>query len=554
MKKKFLKLASVLMVITMVFTMAFSSFTVSAADGDTSEVGEKIVTFLEKAMYNVSQKIIDVVVGGITKIIPNPGWGAENEYVSENFMEGMTEFLDEPAEGAKWNLGYASDSLLTGNELDNKHFVAGGIVVSPKYATEIIDDSRVRTIAINDGSGRGTAVFVVIDAYGLANNDVREIRSRVEAFALRNDIVSVNVSVLHQHSVIDTFGMNGDILKAVFLNPFASFLNNTFDSVDIKLSNGKNDAYMENLFTVTAKSIRTACKNMTEGKLYYSEIDVSEYVYDKRLPYALNTDMERLRFVPDDGSKETWLATSVIHCVGNGVQGTEVFADFPYYMEEVINAQADANFMLMLGAEMSTSQEKDSKVIPELSEATSRIEEVQIYGRALGRRLMSIDNNTEKEVAPLLNVKHKEVSFKAENQIILLAAKAGLFENEIVITENGEHRVVSEIGYVEFGTDLAAVLVPGELEAAIAYGGALDKTASWSGEDWNYASLQETVGNDRHLLVFGLTNDQLGYIVPDNDFMPMLVPESKSVEFVSLGDETGSHLVEEFESLIESVK
>jgi len=131
-----------------------------------------------------------------------------------------------------------------------------------------------------------------------------------------------------------------------------------------------------------------------------------------------------------------------------------------------------------------------------------------------------------------------------------LAAKAGLFENQAIITADGV-KVVSEIGYMEIGTDLAVALVPGELEASIAFGGGLGKDDAWRGEDWKYDSIQ-TLAGERELLVFGLCNDQIGYIVPTNDYMPMLWEDSKSIEFVSLGSQTAITYMDELTALIKS--
>ncbi len=506
------------------------------------------VSAIEKGFFDFTDVLVNGLVSGIASIIPKPqSWINEADYKSENVLAGTEKFLDAPAENAKWSLGYAQNSIIEGQHvLGSQHYVSGGISITAKYPTKLVDDSKVRVIALNDGSGRGTVVFAVLDAYGLANNDVREIRARIADFAKKNNIVSVNVAVLHQHSAVDTFGMNGNIVEAVFLNPLKNFINGIAGKTIFELHNGKNDTFQNNLFNVTVDTIETAVAQMETGSLYYGEVDVEEYVRDKRPPYALENTLNRFRFVPDDEtSKETWFSTSEIHCVGNGVQGTEITADYPYYMEEYVNENANANFMLLLGAELATSQRHEPFENEEYPEG---VEGYMILGEKLGEKLASITE--EREVAPLLNITHKEIMLEIENQIMYLAAKAGLFENQAVITADGV-KVVSEIGYMEIGTDLAVALIPGELEASIAFGGGLGKDDAWRGEDWKYDSMQTIVG-DRELLVFGLCNDQIGYIVPTNDYMPMLWEDSKSIEFVSLGSQTAVTVIEAFISLVKS--
>ena len=541
MNKKLVKIIALVMSFAMLFTIG-TVMPVSATDG-AEEVPE--VSAIEKGFFNFTDVLVNGIVSAIASIIPAPlSWVDEADYNSEYVPAGTDVFLDTPAEGAQWSLGYAQESILEGQQvLGNSHYVSGGISITAKYPTKIVDDSKVRVIAMNDGSGRGTVVFAVIDAYGLANNDVKEIRKRIDAFAKANNIVSVNVSVLHQHSAVDTFGMNGDIVQAVFLNPAINLINNIAGKKLIDTHNGKNDKFQNNLFDVTVDAIESAVANMETGKLMYGEVDVSEYLRDKRPPYALENTLNRFRFIPDDEtSKETWFSTSEIHCVGNGVQGTEITADYPYYMEEYVNK--NANFMLALGAELATGQRHE----PFENEDYAGKEGYMILGERLGEKLVSITE--EREIAPLLNITHKEVYFEIENQIMYLAAKAGLFENQAIKTADGI-RLVSEVGYMEMGTDIAIALVPGELEASIAFGGALTSETSWSGEDWGYKSMQEMVG-DRELLVIGLCNDQMGYIVPTNDYMPMLWEDSKSIEFVSLGSQTAITYIEAFASLVNS--
>ncbi len=537
MKKRSTKIIALIMSLVLLFGASSTVGAVAPANG------------AERVLFNATDYLVNGLASIIASFIPTPqGWVNKADYKSSYVPEGTSKFLDAPATDAKWSLGYAQDSIIAGQQiLGSEHYVSGGIALSPKHPTEIVDDSKVRVIALNDGSGRGTTVFAVIDAYGLANKDVRTIREKLAAYAKEKNIVSINVAVLHQHSVVDTFGMNGDIIGAILINPTYNLISGIAGKTVFEPHNGKNDAFMDNLFKVTAETIETAVEKMQPGTLMFGTVDAEEFVTDKRAPYALDTNLNRFRFIPDaEGARETWFSTSVIHCVGNGVQGTQITADYPYYMEEYINENNNANFMLLLGAELSTSQNKSTCDIPE---GTSRIDEIKIYGAKLGERLAAVENETE--VAPLLNIAHKEVTFAVTNRIMYMAAKAGLFENQALVTDNGIE-VVSEIGYCEIGTNLAIALVPGELEASIAYGGALGKDDSWTGTEWKYDSMQKIVGENRKLLVAGLCNDQIGYIVPTNDYMPMLHEESKSVEFVSLGSQTAETFITEFISLVKS--
>ena len=84
------------------------------------------------------------------------------------------------------------------------------------------------------------------------------------------------------------------------------------------------------------------------------------------------------------------------------------------------------------------------------------------------------------------------------------------------------------------------------------FGGALDETNSYRNEPWEYASMQEMVGEDRELLVFGITNDQVGYILTDNDYSSII--SGVNEEIVATGDKAGSTTIVAFEELIESIR
>ncbi len=553
------KIISLILSVVMVFTVGTVGFGVNAfaeADSAKAQVAdieaqstEDFGDMLLKALYKLADKLIDVILKAINSVIPSVDFESKEDYVNDQFYEGMDEYLSTPADGAVWSLGYGSASVQTGDELDGAHYVGGSLSFpDTKAATAVYDDQRVRCVALNDGSGRGTVVFAVVDAFGISNTDVRGIRAKLASFAEENNIVGINIAVLHQHSCVDTFGMNGDLLKMLFVNPALNVVNNLFGA-DYRLIDGRNKAFMENLYNVTANTIRYAVSNMETGKLYYSATDISEYIREKREPYVVDTDLHRFRFVPDDGGRETWIVNEPIHCVGNGAAGTEVTGDYPYYMEKVINERADANMMLVLGAELAVSSQYEPLNLPE---GTSSIDSLNAFGTALGNIAVDMDE-TEKEIAPLLNFTVDEYYIPVTNQILLFAGKLGAFSNTVVsLNENDtETEIATEIGYMELGTDIAIALIPGELEAAIAFGGTLTPEESWTGEEFNYPSMQEIVGNDKKLIVFGLMNDQAGYILQDNDYRSIL--SGVNEELVASGNMAGSSTITAFENLVDGI-
>lgn len=542
--KHFRKATAIMLSVILILSLSVTSLASVGVETNTDQY--TVAPKAERIFFDVITSAVNAAVKGLAGLFPTPASWEETEEVP-GFMAGTETFLTTAPKNAKWSLGYDARSILPEDKDDviGKLYVGGSIGVTRKVASDIHDDLKVRTVALNDGTGRGTALLLAVDSYGLALSDVRTIRMRLAELTETMNINSITVCVLHQHSAVDTFGMNGNIWEMALINPFRT-------AAGVRTVNGKNKVYMENLFNQCVQSAQAAVGAMKKGELYMGQADASQYTVDKRQPYVMDPNFTRLRFVPDDGSRETWLVSSPIHCVGNGAAGTVITGDYPYYAEQEVNA-AGANLMFVLGAEQSTSQNRNENTVVDYHEDSSRLETTEGFGKAIGRELIGIKN--DKRVEPLLNIRYQEISLKIDNAILLLAGKASMFQN-IVRKIDGAYQVVTEIGYMEIGSDMAFAVIPGELAPEIAFGGCLDEKYAWSGENWNYPSLQEEVtaaGRNRDLYVLGLANDQIGYIVPDNNYISMLHEDSDSIEFVSLGKNTASEIVKSFDSLLKDL-
>lgn len=502
----------------------------------TEDFGE----MLKRILCDYVDLVLDLLLRIILYFLPDVGWPELSDYQPTQFYPGDATFLDAPAEGAQWSLGYAKASLLTGNELDGKHYHAGGLSFPAEPATKILDDQAVRVVCLSDGSGRGVKAFVSLDGYGISLTDVRKIRARLASFAQENGINAINVSAVHQHSCIDTLGLGGDPLRMLVGNALI-----TEYQWNLPIYNGKNTAFMENLFQVTADAVKQAYAAMEPGALYVSYTDVSEYMRDKREPKVFDPNLTRLRFCPEDGGRETWIVNGAIHPTTFGTKSTEISSDYPYYMEQTVNQKAGANLIFFQGAELGITAQRQLTD----SEGNTALENAKAFGARLGEILCGIDAAEETELSPLLNLRIREITIPVDNQILVLAAKGQAVNNIAVKTGEGVE-IVTEIGYLELGSTLCAVTIPGEVAPELIYGGCLPASQAWSGEDWPYAPLTQSVP-DRRMLVFGLTNDQAGYILPDNDVRSII--SGVNEEVVSMGKRSGSTLITQMQALIDSI-
>ena len=235
--------------------------------------------------------------------------------------------------------------------------------------------------------------------------------------------------------------------------------------------------------------------------------------------------------------------------MGNGAAGTVLTGDYPYYMEKYINETAGANYFYIQGAELAISNKSDG-ITPEPADVEkygNRYATLMAYGKRLGELVCSITDETA--VSPILNVKYAEVFVPISNNILVLAAKCGLLLNKVV--RNGfKYEVVTEIGYAEFGSSLAVAIMPGELAPEIAFGGTDTAAESWLGQDWNFSPFVDA-SPSRKLLVFGITNDQIGYILNGNSWHSYL---TENEEIVSTGPRAGETIASAYLTLVTKVR
>ena len=540
--KKAKKLLAVLL--TLVIVMLSVAAPASAASK--LDPSEGPMQKLQSVFYMLLDKFVVFIGKILNGIIPGVDWGDswlnyDDYQTPDTFYEGETEFDTEVSEGAQWSMGYSYGSLLEGLDiLGGEYFMAGSLqAVTKKVPTEVLDDQGVNVYAISDGVS-GIVVHAVIDGFGIARGDVLKIREMLASFAEENNIISINVSVLHQHSAIDILGMGVDLAPALILNPGMNAVGMGKDN----LSTGKTQKFMDNLYEVVTETVIEAVEDMEEGTLYYGSADVSDLMHDKRQPEVFDGNIHRLRFDPyDEQSDEIWICEAGIHCTGFSNDDTYISADFPYYFKEYVKETVGADVVYVQGAEVAITTDR-SNVSYTMTEKNSK---VKAYGIALAKRAMAIDN--EEALDPVLNISFTEVSVTADNPVLTLAVREGIIDS-VAVKDGSDFAIITEVGYMELGNVLGIAMIPGEIAPEILWGGAVTENESWTGESWDYAPLQETAGVET-LICFGLNNDQIGYILPDNDIRSMFT-ENEEINVVAAN--AGSVITEALGQLVAEVK
>jgi hypothetical protein len=537
-------------------------------------------------------RLIKTILTFIETLIP-PARARDDlrDFTGEGFLPGHDTFIETAAADARLSLGYASESILPA-DFGEKGYRMGGYDFN-KFATETYDDLRVRTVVIDDGSGRGAIAFAVLDVIGLANEDVRAIRARLKDLTGSGAVAAINVSATHTHSAIDSQGLWGnDLLRLIPQNILSAYLPGLVPPVQ-----GIDPAFLEAMVTQTEKAIRTAYAQMEPGTLYCAKKSAPQYFSDKIDPFIYDEHVYRLRFAPDAASaRQTILASFGAHPERVGMitddnPGNVVSADFVPYIEKIVNEKGDSNFLYLQGM-------VGTRVGAEVGAACdgmpyNRLEGTQRFGQEMGYFLLGMTQEAtacaalyadqlaadrariaqygsdpadyslwyenwqpvnEEAIAPYANIALREVLVEVKNPILKAAGKLWLADNKMIVDHlTGQTYTLTEVGYLELGDSFKALLQPGETSPELLLGGTnLTADGSVTGKAFPLLPLRESVGEE--LIVMDLMNDSIGYIIPDNDSTNLLLRyvDGKFTDTGSLGANLNDSLLLSFSTGIAS--
>lgn len=535
----------------------------------------------------LTEKFLSRALGAFCNSLHDGDFYTPETYVSKDFFEGTKRFLKNPSKNGKWHCGYAKTDLTPDDILKRDYFLGGYIVATNKFRNKVesvIDDMCARAIALDDGSGRGVSLFCTVDCIGVTNADIRTIRRKFKEMYIaeypKGKIASVNIFSTHTHSCIDTEGLWTDFPFKMLRNAKRNYTGHGVPE------RGADEQYIRFLINAVTQTLMTACREMVPGELTLAQKELSsKYFANKNRPSAtsiLNT-LTRLAFTPDDPEKKPTLIVNMpAHPDVAGLAtedgkgtGRELCGDYIHYMGETV-AEAGCNLMffngaicaiymsrglsnddlplkrryeesarfgdeiakIVLGMTKTLDEIKADKVLYDEKQIKWETERTEANG---GKYTLWCENwqpVPEKKIAPLLNIRIKEVMIPITNPLICAMGKLNLANFDVISTGKNAYSVNTEIGYIEFGKELKVALVPGEYCCDLLMGGkSLTAAGSFTKTDFGIPTVREIFSENT--VAFGLANDAVGYIVPDNDYT-LGDPGDHYHEFVSLGKYTGS--------------
>lgn len=448
------------------------------------------------------RKVLSIIVALVIGIMPQLFF-TDVQHANKYMLSGDSTFSS--VAGAKWTAGFSSGVLTPEDITSGTYYIAGYNSNNP--AKGVIDDIYARALYLDDNTGRGAVILCAVDCIGLSRTDINAIRKIVIDSKDIPNLKSINIAATHSHASIDTQGLWGK---------------------DFYLS-GRNKDFMQNLRQKTADTIIKAYNSRKNGVLKIGSAETVGMQEDVRTPVDYDKTLTRIRFVPNDGSTQTIMINYACHAELMGKNVTEVSADFPAYLGRELALQTGgaqqtdgtvaggANFLFFNGAIGGMISSKNIMDVYDNPDFDCESFTKQ-YGKELGDIAMSITNETS--ISPIINVKTVPIVIPVDNVMLILARFMGVLNNGITKEgQNGKAAIYSEVSYIELGNEQVGMfLIPGELYPELETGNFLSAAQAGLGIEANYKVLSEMSGC-AYQFVVGLANDELGYIIPDNDYV-----------------------------------
>ncbi len=433
--------------------------------------------------------------------------------------------------------GFGKCVMLPDDIKTKKYYIAGYGENNP--AKGVIDPQYAHALWLDDNSGNGGHLFVSLDIVGLLNKDVNALKKALGEFTEKTGCKTITIMSTHNHAGIDTMGIWGKLPHT-----------------------GKSRKFMTILFNAVITAASAAYRDRRQGKLYLGKIEVPDMQEDIRTPVVYSKWLTRLRFAPNDGTREIYFLNFASH--SESLQGCNylVSADFPCYLREKIRNETGAETIYGVGAigGMISMEIKDED---RLRKENRLLESTRNIGYKLADYAMAISE--EKLLSPRISHIKQEFYVPVENPVLTIACQLGLLNADAYkIPYSDKKALKTELNYYEID-DLKILMIPCELFPELAYGGYLSEEESAEGlpPEINPDPLIEIAG-DENLLIFGLANDELGYVLPPNDFMlntdaPYLdraidrFGRRHYEETNSMGPDTAALIAENFEIIMSKV-
>jgi hypothetical protein len=368
--------------------------------------------------------------------------------------------------------GYAQNIITP--SLDKPVYLAG--FENNRRAETIHDDLYVRALATRSEDDKSTLVMVALDLIGFFRQDVYEIIETLkvsETFRVLSP--KVVIASVHPHHGPDTMGLWGP---------------------DDKTS-GVDAEYMSMVKKKTCETILASLSDLKSASFKTTSVHVPGLAKNARNPEILDDELTLAQFTDVTVTSQVTVTLMNFPCHPEvlWMKNPHITADYVGYLRKEVEKQTGAPCIFFAGGlgGMMTPDVKDHS-----------FEEAEFMGKKLAeeglKALQTIDYGRQTTVngpSSTVSMQKKEVKVKLTNILYKLAFMRKLLPD----VRDKQGNVHTEVNLIRIG-DLWLATVPGELLPKLGLrlkAHLLESGAGVAG-------------------VIGLANDELGYILPVEEF------------------------------------
>jgi len=424
--------------------------------------------------------------------------------------------------GALWAAALqagAAKATITPDVKAGKVYMAG--FDNNRVATGVHDDLYVRCLALAAGSQK--LVLCEADVIGLFYDDVLKVREKVKAQA--PEVTEVIVAASHDHEGPDAMGLWGP-------TPFVS---------------GIDEKYMDWLDERIASTALQAVHSLQDARMTLARDDhplLALLQSDSRPPYVKDPYLFVMQLKSQAGGRP--IATLVNwsdHPETLGGRNTLITADFPHWLCQYVEDHDGGTavyFQGSIGGLLSTLGEDVALQDPETGQVArdGTWKKAELFGLTIGELAMRALKNGQDAGVDSLVVRKAVIFAPLDNDHFRAAGALNIYKGRKPLYTDGKvdptttEKVLPGLGNLKFNTghdlqtevdyiqllsngDLMAEIttVPGEIYPELVNGG----ITRYPGADFPDAPFEPTLRahmRSRYQFIFGLANDELGYIIP----------------------------------------
>ncbi len=371
-----------------------------------------------------------------------------------------------------------------------------------RRATGVHDPLMARCLVLGDGKEK--IALVSVDLIGLQYPNVKEIRKGLADFKY------VLVSSTHNHEGPDVVGIWG---RGFF-------------------SRGVDDDYVASVVSKVVELVKKTAENLSPATAAYGTASDETLVGDSRKPVAKDGVLRVIKFTKAGGQETAGLLVQWnCHPEAMGSKNTLVTADFPYATVAKLKEQHKCPILYMSGAVGGLMAPPDGLI---KNNEGKVLEEGDFeYCRLYGEAVADLATKATAAVEPIgltpFTVSAKPIAVPVTNPMYRLARVARILRREGRIWEGDFQKlgemvsdetidkptaVETEVAYLRLG-EVHVASIPGELYPELIYG--TFQEPAEPNADFPDAPLEPTVESilpGKKWLLFGLANDEIGYIIP----------------------------------------